>query len=316
MKAWRERASRWLFPAESDTWLTVLRVGLGVHVALYALSLGRDWSYLFARSATGLPTRELSERVLSLETPYVPRIGWFVAIASRLGASDGAVLTVLWLCLVVAGGALAVGLYCRPAAIACWLLHLSAAKSGDFLAYGVDRFMTIGLFYLMLSPLPDRRALDHRRRGKPAGRPELLGFYRRVLQVHVCLIYLYGGLNKCLGASWWTGENLWRALTRPPFDVIAPDVLLHFKSLFPIAGISILVLETCYPLFIGLRKTRRIWLIGVLAMHLGIGLMMGMYSFALVMMILNAAAFGVGAWTTASSSPREVVDDRAPQGGG
>jgi len=311
VSAWRERASRFLFPEDSGTWLTVLRIGLGVHVALYALSLRPDWNDLLSRSGSGLLGSALSEGILSEESPFIPRMGWFIDAGARLGVSESAVLTVTWICLLTAGGALAAGLFSRPAAILAWLLHLCAAKSGGFLNYGVDRFMTMGLFYLMLSPLPDRRSLDHRWRGQPLGDPELLGFFRRVLQVHLCAIYLFGGLDKSLGRGWWNGDNLWRALTRPPFDQIAPELLVRFKVLFPIAGIAIVVFETGYPVFIWLKKTRRLWLICIVGMHLGIGLMMGMHLFALVMIVLNAAAFGPAPRHTVAA---EGLDDRA--GGG
>ena len=36
-----------------------------------------------------------------------------------------------------------------------------------------------------------------------------------------------------------------------------------------------------------------IWLISVLGMHIAIGLTMGMYLFALIMIVLNVAAFGL-----------------------
>jgi hypothetical protein len=41
-----------------------------------------------------------------------------------------------------------------------------------------------------------------------------------------------------------------------------------------------------------MKKTRPIWLVCILAMHAAIGLMMGLYLFALVMIVLNLAAFG------------------------
>ena len=57
-------------------------------------------------------------------------------------------------------------------------LHLCAAKSGGFVSYGMDNFMTIGLFYLMLLPLPDRFSLDWRLRALRPQNPQLLGFWR------------------------------------------------------------------------------------------------------------------------------------------
>jgi hypothetical protein len=114
-----------------------------------------------------------------------------------------------------------------------------------------------------------------------------------VLQVNLCFVYLIGGLAKFLGRGWWDGSNLWRALIRPPFNLVSPDLLVQFKYALPFLGVSICLIEVSYPVFIWLKKTRWIWLGCVLAMHAAIGLMMGLYLFALVMIVMNVAAFGV-----------------------
>ena len=154
--------------------------------------------------------------------------------------------------------------------------------------------MTVALFYLMLSPLPDPYSFDHRLLKTKAKDPQLLGFWRRVLQVHLCFVYFFGGLAKLLGSGWWNGSNLWRALIRPPFNLLSPDILVRFKYALPILGISICLIEIGYPIFIWFKKTRFFWLVCILGMHAAIGLMMGMYLFALVMIVLNLAAYGVG----------------------
>jgi hypothetical protein len=291
MESWKEKVSRFLFPKQFDDWLTVLRIGLGLQVLLYALSLRSDWNYLFAGTNRGLNGRALSEALLSTESPLVPRLGWLVAVGSHLGLSEWAVLTITWWFLVCAAFGLITGSFSRSSAITAWFLHLCGAKSGGVVAYGVDNFMTIGLFYLMLSPVPDRYALDRRWRKVRAQDLQLLGFWRRVLQLHLCLIYFFSGLTKCLGIGWWDGSNIWRALTRPPFNIVPTEVLILWKYFLPAAGISVCLIETGYPLFIWLKKTRTIWLSLVLIMHAMIGLMMGMYLFAFVMIVLNVAAF-------------------------
>ena len=144
----------------------------------------------------------------------------------------------------------------------------------------------------MLSPLPDRFSLDHRLVKTKPKDPQLLGFWRRVLQLHLCFVYFFGGLAKSLGSGWWDGTNLWRSLTRPPFNIISPDVLIRFKYLLPVLGISICLLELGYVFFIWMKKTRSVWLVCILGMHVAIGLTMGMYLFALIMIVLNLAAFG------------------------
>src|SRR5215472_10668634 len=289
MQASRERLLAFLFPAETDNWLAVLRIGLGLEVTLYSLSLRNDWTHLLSGTA-----RKLAEALLSLESHFVPRLGWFVALAAHLGVREEKVLFLAWLCLFASGCGLLVGIASRVSAIAAWFLHLCAAKSGGFVSYGMDNFMTIGLFYLMLSPLPDRFSLDWRLRKLPPKDPQLLGFWRRVLQLHLCIIYFFSGLAKCLGPGWWNGSSVWRALIRPPFNVIDPETLVRWKNLFPLAGILICVLEFGYPFGIWSSRTRTIWLFSVCAMHVAIAVTMGMYLFSLVMIVLNLAAFAPG----------------------
>jgi hypothetical protein len=294
LRAWGNDLMGFLFPPETDRWLSVLRIGLGLQVTVYALFLKRDWHYLFAGTGKGLVSRELGEAITSFDSPFIPKLGWLVTLGGYAGIGEETVLSVAWACLLCMGCFLLLGLFCRPAAIIAWFLHLCAAESGGLLAYGADNFTTMGLFYLMLSPLPDRYSLDHRLVKTKPKDPQLLGFWQRVLQLHMCIVYFVGGLAKCLGSGWWDGSNLWRALTRPPFNIISPDILIRFKYALPILGISICLLEVGYVFFIWMKKTRFVWLVCILAMHVAIGLTMGMYLFALVMIVLNVAAFGVG----------------------
>src|SRR6058998_1715758 len=292
-RRWQEFLE-FLFPPETDAWLAVFRVGLGLQVVVYALFLRSDWHYLFASTGKGLVSRKLGEAITSFDSPLIPKLSWLVALGGYAHIGEDAVLSIAWACLLCMGVLLLLGLFSRQAAIIAWFLHLCAAESGGLFAYGADNFMTTGLFYLMLSPLPDRYLLDHWLLKVELGGPQLLGFWRRVLQVHMCFIYFIGGLAKCLGSGWWNGSNLWRSLTRAPFNLISPEILVRFKYVLPILGISICLIELGYPFFIWIRKTRLFWLVCILGMHAAIGLAMGMYLFALVMIVLNLAAFGIG----------------------
>src|SRR5204862_4196002 len=145
--------------------------------------------------------------------------------------------------------------------------------------------------YLVIGPLPDAWSIDARWRRISLQNSSLQGLHRRVLQLHICIIYSFSGLAKCAGRGWWNGTSLWRSLTRPPFDIVAPEILIRLGFLLPIAGILVCVMEATYPVFIWPKSTRLIWFLGVLGLHVAIGLTMGMYLFACVMIILNVAAF-------------------------
>jgi hypothetical protein len=312
MATLRKRLEAFLFPPRSTTWIAVLRIGLSLQVIVYSLSLWNDWAYLFAANSDSLINRDLSEAILSLDSAFIPRLGWLVALGGQAGLSDQATLRLAWGCLLCSGVCLLLGFLSRPAAIAAWLLHLAARSSGGLTAYGVDNFMTIGLFYLMLCPLPDRYSLDRRLWKWRAPDPQRVGFHQRVLQLHLCLIYFFGGLAKALGAGWWNGNSIWRALTRSPFNIIPPDFLLQWSVVLPALGIFICLVEIGYPIFIWPKKTRNIWLACVLAMHAGIAAAMGLHLFALIMIVLNLAAFGSDLILFPFSKPKPLPT-RLPQ---
>ncbi len=286
------RLRGFLFPPDSGRWVSILRIGLGLQVTLFAWSLRTDWSDLFGTERHGLVNRRLTEVILSSQSPLTPRLGWLLAAGRHLGMSEATSLSLIWWGLFAAGLCLLAGLFCRLAAIGGWFLYLSCVKSGLLFAYGVDNFTTIGLFYLMIAPLPDAVSFDQKLLGRRRLNPERLGFHRRVLQLHLCVIYFFGGFSKTLGAGWWNGDSIWRALTRPPFDLIPAEVLIRCAPLLPAMGILVCLLETGYAIFIWPKRTRPFWLAGILLMHLSIGLTMGLYLFALIMIVLNLAAFG------------------------
>ena len=292
MRGTSEWLSRWLFPASDDKWLAVLRFGLGFQLLSYTISLRKDWIHLFAGTASNLTARDLGEAMVALKSAFIPRLGWLINLGASIGLSERMVLSLVWCSLLLAGLGLLAGVYSRLASIIAWFLHLAATESAQLFPYGMDSLMTIGLFYLMIAPLPDSYSLDRLIRRVPRKDPHLHGFFKRVVQVHLCLIYFFSGTAKCLGSGWWDGSNLWRALTRPPFDTISPSILIHLKMALPIAGIVVCLVELTYPLFIWLKKTRPVWLVAILIMHMAIGILMQMYLFAFVMILLNLAAFG------------------------
>ena len=97
------RITSFFFPDETDHWLSVLRLGLSAQVLSFCWSLRSDWNYLLAGTGAGLFSRQLSEKLLSADTIFVPRLGWLVAGAKTLGLREDFALTLAWALLLVAG---------------------------------------------------------------------------------------------------------------------------------------------------------------------------------------------------------------------
>src|ERR1043166_474266 len=120
LAAWQERLIDFCFPAESDTWLAVLRLGLGLEVILYVLSLRDDWNYLLAGTGYALISRHLGEAILSNESHLIPRLGWLITLGTHVGLHEPTVLSVVWVCLLASGCSLLMGLASRFSTILAW----------------------------------------------------------------------------------------------------------------------------------------------------------------------------------------------------
>ena len=96
MQVPKERILGFLFPAETDNWLAILRLGLGLQTTLYSISLRNDWNDLL-RGGSG---RDFAEALLSVESHFVPRLGWFVALGEHVALREESILTVAWICRV------------------------------------------------------------------------------------------------------------------------------------------------------------------------------------------------------------------------
>src|SRR5260370_33345155 len=96
MRSSKQRLEEFLFPADSDTWLGILRIGVGLQVIIYCLSLRTDWTDLFSLQRAGLIKRDLSEAMLSAQSHYIPRLGWLVDFAAQFGGSEQAAVRAPW----------------------------------------------------------------------------------------------------------------------------------------------------------------------------------------------------------------------------
>jgi hypothetical protein len=108
---WEKRLLQFLFPAEGDTWLALLRTGLGVQVTTYALFLRNDWNDVFAGTGSGFVSRNLQEAIVSFDSPFIPKLGWLVALGSHVGIGEQATLSIAWAGLFCAGCSLLIGVF-------------------------------------------------------------------------------------------------------------------------------------------------------------------------------------------------------------
>jgi hypothetical protein len=105
----------------------------------------------------------------------------------------------------------------------------------------------------------------------------------------MCVIYLFGGIGKARGDTWWEGSALWFAFATLEYQSLDMVWTVHYPWLLALMTHITLFWELSYAFLIWPKLTRPIMLILAVFVHAGIALAMGMKTFGLVMIIANLA---------------------------
>jgi len=279
----RQRLARFALEPASPEPLAFLRVGIAVTLIGEAAVLA---PYLFDYySSLGLVQAPVADALGRRGLPSI------AAAAHLLGLTEVVAVRLAFAAYVIALHLLLVGVWTRGAAIASFVLFLMLKRAGAASAYGAFEFAHIALFYCAVAPVGGAFSLQRPRRPPSPG--ARLGL--RVLQLHLCVVYLSSGITKALGEQWWNGEAMWRALMRPGHVWIDFSWVASFPLAAKIACWATLLCEIGYAAFVWIRPVRPFWISAVVALHVGIAVALGLVFFSTVMIVLNLSAFGVAA---------------------
>lgn len=269
--------------------LAWFRIGLGGVLLVQALSLIGHLDALYGRHGI------VEWSVMSESQPAaVPNLAWLDNALSSAGMPKAFAVPLAF--GVYVGGLIGLlsGYRTRLAAGLAWLSHTALLTSGEMSIYGVDRFAQIGLFYCVWFPVGHAMSLDQtagRVRGEPTAEA-WLGL--RILQLHVCIIYVASGVEKALGEQWWNGEAIWRALMGAP---LGSPIDCSFLATTPWLAQGLcwmtLLLEAGVVAVVWHPRARMLWLIAIVGMHVGIALAMNLWTFSATMIVFDIAAFGI-----------------------
>jgi hypothetical protein len=226
-----------------------------------------------------------------------------------------------------------IGFCTRIASALTWFAVLCYIHRNTSIQFGVDTMMVILVTYLTIGPSGAALSVDRLlarwwSRAKPAvigrwfrllgraapsaseivpaaysARPEpsvSANFALRLLQIHVCIIYLASGLSKLQGNAWWDGTAVWNVLANPEFAPMHLDIYnaalrwlagtaLPLYAFLNIATLFTLFFEVSYAFLIWRPATRWLVLGSALTLHGLIGLFMGLKTFSLIMLVMNMA---------------------------
>jgi hypothetical protein len=263
------RPGRWLFAPGSARQLAALRIGLCSVLAL-RLALRPDLYTGLADQPAAL-FRPLSFMKL---LPHMPPRG---------------VVTVVLAIGVTAAVLAAVGLKARMALPIAWVCaaFLDGMTTSQGKVMHNDVLLLLSLVPLIPAPVSDRWSLDAllaRRRGANSVRPELSADYGwpvRTAILVICGAYFLIGLHKLQfsGLAWATTDNL-RWVLYASSDARGGDSLGLFIADHPLLAHvfawATLAVEIGFPIVLLLPWTRWIMVPGVIGLHSGIWLTMGL----------------------------------------
>ena len=285
-------STAWFRPV-SPRPLAGLRVGLPLLLLFHLVWLSND--FLSLHGSRGIIPWELTDL---LRDPWVPGLPTLASAFLPLGISEHTAVTLLLSGYAGSLLSLALGIHTRLSAFLAWGLHLSLVTSGFASYYGVDQLANSFLFYLFV--FPSGRAWRFASRPASSRREETIPVgCLRVMQVHLCVIYLAAGLDKAMGSQWWNGEAIWQTVSQPVFSTFDLSALARHPWIPMFAGWATLLVEVGYAFLVWPRRTRKVWCIVTIGLHLGTCLFMGLVFFSSVMILLTSCLFLI---------PEEVVE--------
>jgi hypothetical protein len=186
------------------------------------------------------------------------------------------------------------GLFTRVTGVLSFVITLSYCHRLTGALFGLDQINLFLAMYLMLAPCGSVWSLDRwlaRRRGISDPPPASTGVTvaTRLLQLHLCVMYLFGGIDKAKGEFWWDGSAVWYAIANLEYQSLNLTWLVRQPWLIALLTHLTLFWETFYPVLIWPKLTRPIFLAMAFAVHGGIALALGMKTFGLAMIIANLA---------------------------
>src|SRR5262245_35166018 len=193
---------------------------------------------------------------------------------------------------------LTLGLFTRVTAILAWIITISYCHRLNGTLFGIAKMNAFIAHSLMIGDSGGASSLDRWLASRRIQTSPLNTHYSpdvstniaiRLLQIHMCVIYLFGGIAKMRGETWWDGSALWYAFASLEYQSLDMTWLARHLWLLALMTHLTVFWETFYCFLVWPRLTRPLCLAMAVAVHLGIALCLGMKTFGLAMIIGNLA---------------------------
>jgi len=291
----------WFTPADPTT-LAAIRIGTGLVMLYVYLGSLLDVNDLLGPHAW--IDRQAIQQIIDRQFPGVadddPTARWW-GQSIWLHVQDPRWVAILYGGFLAAIVSFTLGLFSRTSNLLAWIGHLSFLHRSMVTGYGLDSILAVLLFYLLLGPTGSTLSLDRRlrerrlRRSGAAPRSSepppswTANAAIRLIQLHLCIVYLCSGLAKLQGASWWNGTAIWQILVIPELSPLDLRWIARLPdwgvALISETGVAVtLIFEIGFTFLVWNRLLRPLVLATAVLLHGAIGLLMGLGAFSAIML--------------------------------
>ena len=283
---WREIAGGWdrfWFTPTDPATLGLLRILAGAMLLYTHLVWSIDLPAFFGDRGWLAPSAVAQLQANGYAFSYF----WWLHEPWQLWAAHAAAL--------VAFAMLTLGLCTRASAVVALVATLSYVQRARGALFGLDQVNTMMALYLAVGPAGDAYSLDRwraRRRGRAGGAIVLsvgANVAIRLMQIHMCVIYMFAGMAKLVGRAWWDGTAMWLAFANLEYQSLDMTWLARHAWITDFLTHVTIFWEVYYCALIWPRQLRPIMLALCVPVHLGIAMCLGMVTFGLAMIFGNMA---------------------------
>ncbi len=272
----------WFTPAD-PTLLALIRVLTGLMLLYTHAVWGLALDDFFGRKSWLSPAL-----VAALQSQQYTYSFWWVVPPQAMWYAYAASM-VVFACFTI-------GLWTRVTSVLALAAAISYVNRTPASLFGLDQINIMLTLYLAIGASGRVLSVDRwllcRRYGEKAPPPTpsmTVNLGQRLIQVHMAVIYLFAGLSKLQGPSWWNGEAMWRAFANLEYQSADMTWLAWHPWLINAFTHITIIWEISFCVLIWNRLSRPLVLLGALVTHIGIGACLGMWTFGLIMLVGNAA---------------------------
>ena len=205
-------------------------------------------------------------------------------------------VTAHYLCLLVLA-LFMLGVFTPVTSVLAYLITISYSSRAPIANYGLDQINGLAALYLAIGPSGRALSIDRFWQRFRAARKQLAegldpvvapveaspraNLALRLIQVHLCVIYVFACLSKLQGESWWNGTAIWQAVSNLEYQSRDMTWLAWYPWLVNLLTHVTIVWEMTFWALVWRPMLRPFVLLIGTAIHLGIGAFMGMWTFGL-----------------------------------